>query len=210
MKPSASRNWREIPREWDDSARYVATPAEIDATEGLVYVVRSFAFLDLSGFTAYTDERGPRAAHELLGSFRTLVRDVAAKRGVRVAKWIGDGALLISVIPENVVAAAVDIAGRSSLGEVGVRGGVSTGPALLLDGDDYVGRALNLASRLCDAVGAGRVLADSDSCAEIPEWIDAKAHPSLRLKGIGKRTDIFELTVKPEFRGAPVDLTARA
>jgi class 3 adenylate cyclase len=175
-----------------------------------VQVVRSFAFLDLSGFTSFTDEHGPRAAHELLGAFRLLVRDIAARRGVRVAKWIGDGALLISVIPENLVAAAVDIASRGTAGNVGVRGGVSTGPVLLLDGDDYVGRALNLASRLCDAVGPGRVLSDADSCMALPDWVLVKPHESLRLKGLGKRSDILELTVDPAAAGPRVDLLARA
>jgi adenylate cyclase len=208
--PTPKRDWRAQPREWDDSRRYVAAPVEMEAASSQVQVVRSFAFLDISGFTSFTDEHGPRAAHDLLGSFRLLVRDIAARRGVRVAKWIGDGALLVSVIPENLVAAAVDIASRGTAGDVGVRGGVSTGPVLLLDGDDYVGRALNLASRLCDAVGPGRVLADVDSCVTLPDWIIVKPHASLRLKGLGKRSDILELTIEPSAAGPRVDLMARA
>ena len=37
-------------------------------------VERTFAFLDLCGFTAYTDEKGDAAAYDVISSFRTAVR----------------------------------------------------------------------------------------------------------------------------------------
>jgi len=192
---NTARDWRDMPREWDDTTSHIAPPSVLDASAAPLKVVRTFAFLDLSGFTAYTDEAGPTKAHELLVAFRTVVREVAGRRGVRVAKWIGDGVLLVSVIPSPVVAATVDIASRVTDDSVGVRGGVSTGPALILDGDDYVGRSLNLASRLCDASTTGLVLADADSCGELPEWITQRSHKALRLKGLGRRDDIRELSI---------------
>ncbi len=195
METVRRRDWREMPREWDDDASHVEPPAVVDANHAPLKVVRTFAFLDLSGFTSFTDEAGPTAAHELLVAFRTLVRDVAGKRGVRVAKWIGDGVLLVSVVPTPVLAAAVDIAARVQDERVAVRGGVSTGPVIILDGDDYVGRALNLASRLCDSSSPGTVLADKDSCGELPGWVEAVAHKALRLKGLGRRDDIMQLSI---------------
>lgn len=197
-----------MPREWDGSASHIEPPAALDSSSAPLKVVRTFAFLDLSGFTAFTDEAGPTKAHELLVAFRTVVREVAGKRGVRVAKWIGDGVLLVSVVPSPVVAATVDIAARIIDPVVGVRGGVSTGPSLILDGDDYVGRALNLASRLCDSSTPGKVLADTDSCGELPEWITMRPHRALRLKGLGRRDDINELAVAPGVAVPETRLTA--
>jgi class 3 adenylate cyclase len=200
-------DWREMPREWDDTSSHIAPPAALDAAAAPLKVVRTFAFLDLSGFTAYTDDAGPTKAHELLVAFRTVVREVAGRRGVRVAKWIGDGVLLVSVIPSPVVAATVDICVRVVDSTVGVRGGVSTGPAIILDGDDYVGRSLNLASRLCDVSTPGVVLADADSCGELPDWIAQRPHKALRLKGLGRRDDIRELTVGSGIVVPPTSLT---
>src|SRR5213596_2113200 len=54
-----------------------------------VRVERTFAFLDLCGFTAYTDAEGDDAAVTVLSTLRALVRDRAAERGVRVTKWLG-------------------------------------------------------------------------------------------------------------------------
>ena len=57
-------------------------------------VERCFAFVDLSGFTAFTEHYGDEQTVVVLASFRTRVREVAARRGVRVTKWLGDGAML--------------------------------------------------------------------------------------------------------------------
>ncbi|MGA0220675.1 MAG: adenylate/guanylate cyclase domain-containing protein, partial [Ilumatobacteraceae bacterium] len=60
-------------------------------------VPRTFVFLDLSGFTNYTAAYGDDAAGRILSTFRTLVREVASERGVRIAKWLGDGCMIVSV-----------------------------------------------------------------------------------------------------------------
>ena len=49
-------------------------------------VERTFAFLDFSGFTAYTDREGDAAAYDVIRNFRNAV---ASERGVRMAKWLG-------------------------------------------------------------------------------------------------------------------------
>ena len=60
-------------------------------------VPRTFCFVDLSGFTAYTHRYGPHRAVERLGEFRRVTRQIAAKRGVRVA-YAPDGVLGIEDI----------------------------------------------------------------------------------------------------------------
>ena len=46
---------------------------------------RTFAFIDLSGFTHFTDTVGDAASMEILIGFRESVRSVAYVRGVRIA-----------------------------------------------------------------------------------------------------------------------------
>ena len=59
-------------------------------------VRRNFAFIDLCGFTSLTDEKGVGEAVMALSTFRSVVRERAGWRGVRVAKWLGDGAMLVA------------------------------------------------------------------------------------------------------------------
>ena len=65
-------------------------------------VERTFAFADLSGFTNYTAEHGDDAAGRVLGDFRSITRRLASDRGVRVAKWLGDGCMVVSIDRDGV------------------------------------------------------------------------------------------------------------
>ena len=64
-------------------------------------VDRWFAFVDLSGFTSFGDEFGDDESVRVLTLFRGAVRQVATDFGVRIAKWLGDGCMLVSVEPRS-------------------------------------------------------------------------------------------------------------
>jgi len=144
--------------------------AQLAAVAGTNRVERSFAFIDLSGFTDFTDEYGDEAAVAELQYLRAAVREVAPLFGVRIEKWLGDGAMLVGVDNEPVVAAVVAIEQRHRrLGSLTLRAGIATGEVLLLEGDDYIGRAVNLASRLCDQAQESEILASTDGL-HVPTW----------------------------------------
>ena len=48
--------------------------------------------------------------------------------------------------------------------------GVTTGTVILLEGDDYVGHAVNVAARLCDLAVGQEVLAVASVVPELPPW----------------------------------------
>lgn len=124
-------------------------------------VDRTFAFIDLSGFTAFTDAEGDGAAVRVAEEFRSTVRWVVARRGVRIAKFLGDGAMLVGVEPEQTVEAVVEIEARIHRSEspLPVRAGIARGLVLLIEGDDHIGAAVNLASRLCNMAEPQQILA---------------------------------------------------
>ena len=62
-------------------------------------VTRTIGFVDLGGFTNYTETEGDEAAVSVLQFFRAATREICALRGVRIAKWLGDGAMLVGVEP---------------------------------------------------------------------------------------------------------------
>jgi adenylate cyclase len=129
------------------------------ATMSARRVLRSFAFLDLCGFTAYIDERGDEDAVEALSAMRAAIRSAAEEHGVRVAKWLGDGAMLVGVEHGPLTQCALAIQAEMPAGpSPPLRGGVCTGQVLLFEGDDYVGRAVNIAARLCAAAAPGQIL----------------------------------------------------
>jgi adenylate cyclase len=157
-------------------------------------VHRAFAFVDLCGFTDFTDEFGDEAAVEELRILRTIVREVTPLFGVRVEKWLGDGVMIVSVEPEPLVGAAMAIELRHTRdGRLPLRGGISAGDVLLLEGDDYIGRAVNLASRLCDLAPPGQLLA-ADDHLELPEWVVSAEHEPVTVKGMTEPVPVVALS----------------
>jgi adenylate cyclase len=157
-------------------------------------VDRTFAFIDLCGFTVFMDERGDEAAVHELQVLRATIREVTPLFGVRVEKWLGDGVMLVGVEPEQLVAAALAIEQRHRrLAELVLRGGVAGGAVLLLEGDDYVGQAVNLASRLCDIAQPDQLLAAVDGL-ELPEWVWAEEHPPVLVKGMAEAVPVVALS----------------
>jgi class 3 adenylate cyclase len=137
-------------------------------------VERTFAFIDLCGFTDFADNHGDDEAADVLHLLRASVREAATNHGVRVDKWLGDGAMLVAVEPQQLLAAVVEIKWALT-GEVGLpmRGGITSGPVMVFEGDDYVGRAVNLAAKLCDMAGPGECLATVELAAHCPVGLEA-------------------------------------
>jgi adenylate cyclase len=168
--------------------------AELAAITSDHRVHRTFAFVDLCGFTDFVDERGDDGAVVELQILRAAVREVAPLFGVRVEKWLGDGLMLVGVDSEPLVGAALAIEQRHSRhGVLELRGGIASGDVILLEGDDYVGRAVNLASRLCDVASPGQLLAASEDL-ELPEWVAAEEHEPVNVKGMADEVAVVALS----------------
>jgi adenylate cyclase len=160
---------------------------------------RWFAFIDISGFTTYTEHHGTQAALEVLSRFRSAVRQVTARRGVRVLKWLGDGVMLVGVEPGPLVAAVCEVATRFDHDPFDVHAGIAGGPVLLFEGDDYVGPSANHAARLCDAAGPGEVLG-LDMAGHLPDWVQIDRHVTVNAAGIGDLRPVARLSVRPDAR----------
>jgi len=131
----------------------------------------AFCFLDLTGYTRLTEERGDEAAAELAARLSGLVRQRAERYLGKVVRWLGDGVMFYFREPGPAVRAALemmeDIAGE---GLPTAHVGVSAGP-VVVRGGDYFGRAVNLASRIADYARPGELLVSQEvvDAADLPE-----------------------------------------
>ncbi len=69
----------------------------------------AICFLDISGYTRLTEERGDEAAAELATRLTPLVQRQADRHGGKVVKWLGDGVMLHFRRAEDAVPAALDL-----------------------------------------------------------------------------------------------------
>jgi len=158
-------------------------------------VRRTFAFLDLSGFTALTESEGDERAVAVLGVFRAALRDICSRRAVRIAKWLGDGAMLVSVDTMPLVAATLEMTAAIDVAPepITIKCGVTTGTVILLEGDDYIGHAVNVAARLCDLAEGHEVLAVSSVVEGLPPWATVEAADEITVRGLEQPIDVVRI-----------------
>ncbi len=153
-------------------------------------VHRSFSFVDVSGFTALTELEGDERAVDVLTAFRSLLRDISARRGVRIAKWLGDGVMLVCVDTRPLLETILEL--HYVVGEVGavetvsIRSGLTCGNVILMEGDDYIGHCVNVAARLCDQAPAGEALAAPAVIDFLPSWGEIVSETHVTLRGVEK------------------------
>jgi class 3 adenylate cyclase len=159
-------------------------------------VARCFAFLDLSGFSAYTETHGDDQAVVVLAQLRTVLRTATERRGVRLTKWLGDGAMLSGHDAGAVIACALEARHRLSEGcPLPLRGGICRGKVIMFEGDDYVGAAVNVAAQLCEAADAGQLLAANVDDA-VPSWAEVRPLEAMSFPGLSQPIAIAELALR--------------
>jgi len=122
----------------------------------------AICFLDITGYTRLTGERGDEAAADLAEVLGRLVSRTANEHGGRPIKWLGDGVMLHFRDPGPGVLAALDMVdGVKSAGLPPAHVGIHAGPVLFQQGD-YFGQTVNLAARIADYARPGEVLATQE------------------------------------------------
>ncbi len=153
-------------------------------------VHRSFAFVDVSGFTALTELEGDERAVDVLTAFRALLRDICSRRGVRIAKWLGDGVMLVCVdtrpLVETILEVHYVVGHVGAVESVSIRSGITCGDVILMEGDDYIGHCVNVAARLCDLASAGEALAAPAVMSHLPSWGHVVSETHVALRGVEK------------------------
>jgi class 3 adenylate cyclase len=160
-----------------------------------VRVERAFAFIDLCGFTRFTDAHGDQQAVDVLTRFRGDVREIASAHAVRVDKWLGDGVMLVSTDDDRLVETVLELARCSETYGVSLpmRAGLAAGAVILLEGDDYVGSSVNLAARLCSAAGPNEVLATLRLAAVVKDGADVIPVGALEVPGFVQPVEVARI-----------------
>ncbi len=118
----------------------------------------AMCFLDITGYTRLTQEKGDQAAADLGEAVRRVVERSAVAHDGRAVKWLGDGVMLHFPEPRSAVESAVDTV--TALEEAGMpltHIGIHAGPVIFREGDFY-GQTVNIAARISDFARPGEVL----------------------------------------------------
>jgi adenylate cyclase len=118
----------------------------------------AICFLDITGYTRLTQERGDQAAADLAEHLSQIVKRSSNDHGGRPVKWLGDGVMCYFRDPGEAVAGALEmIDAIPAAGLPPAHIGVHTGPLIVQQGD-YYGATVNIAARIAEYARPGEVL----------------------------------------------------
>jgi adenylate cyclase len=153
----------------------------------------AFAFLDLTGYTQLTEERGDEQAAALAGSLADIVQRRSREHRGEAVKWVGDGVMFRFRDPNGAVMSALDmVEAIPAAGLPPAHVGVAAGP-VIQQGGDFYGRTVNLASRISDRAEGGQVLV-SPHVRELTSAPDIAftSVGAMQLKGLASAVELFE------------------
>jgi adenylate cyclase len=136
----------------------VETTLELEGLHRSIARPPAMCFLDLTGYTLLTEQRGDEAAAAVAALVGTLVQRGSHARGGRPVKWLGDGVMVFFKEPSAVVSFALETRNEIEAADLlPAHVGITAGPVVFQDGD-YFGRTVNLAARIAGHAKAGQVL----------------------------------------------------
>jgi len=153
----------------------------------------AIAFLDLTGYTKLTEERGDRAAAELAARLVEVVHELAHRCGGRLVKLLGDGVMFHFPDPAQGVRCGLELVARiAGSGLPQARVGLHSGPVVFQNGD-YFGRTVNIAARITDYARPGEVLVSEEVVADADRPSAVRFEPvgPVALKGLSAPVTLY-------------------
>ena len=156
----------------------------------------AICFLDITGYTRLTQERGDLAAAELAETLATLVNRRSGEHGGRPVKWLGDGVMFHFRDSAGAVAAALEmVRGVVEAGLPPAHVGIHAGPVVVQSGD-YYGQTVNLAARIAEYARPGEILV-TDTVRTLAAAVTQAAHftdiGAVDLKGVSGAVRLFSV-----------------
>jgi len=177
----------------------------------------TIVFLDLRGFTAFSDTAEPEEVMDFLRDYHAEMGKLIFKFEGTLERFVGDGIVVIFNDPlpcedHGRKAASMAIEMRDRVKELRVawskKGydldlgvGLATGYATLgtigFEGRmDYssVGNLPNLAARMCAEAKGGQILTDQKTMSRLEDAFDSEAFEEFQLKGLSRAVKLFNIT----------------
>jgi class 3 adenylate cyclase len=175
-------------------------------------------FVDLRGFTAFTNRAEPEEVVQALDEYYQAVGEVLRAHDATIGGYAGDGIMAYfgDPVPRQApaqdaiaavtgIAQALDVRRREwarrghDLGYgIGLAFGYATLGVVGFDGRyDYtpLGAVVNLAARLCAKASDGQVLVDHAMYLEIEDHVSAVAVDGYELKGFEAETRVYSVSL---------------
>ena len=135
--------------------------------------IRGIVFIDIRGFTAWSDRQDPETVVDMLNRYYAALGEVLRDRTAVKTKYSADEAMVVFAEARDAIAAARAMRGAAQtlLAEYGLSAGVGVHCGATVEGllgsmevklYDVIGDTVNVAKRLCDQAAGGEILASGE------------------------------------------------
>jgi adenylate cyclase len=167
-------------------------------------VERAVIFMDIRGFTAWSERQAPEQVVDMLNRYYAASEQAASPSAPIRLKFTADEVMAVFADAGAAMAAARAMLGAAMclLAPAGLAAGagVHYGPLVegVLGGEssrayEFIGDTVNTAQRLCDAAAPGELLASAKACAAA--GIGMQARREVRAKGKSEPLDASVVTI---------------
>jgi len=171
---------------------------------------RTFAFVDLAGFTALTEAHGDEEAVSQVERFVVLTRQSLGHRD-QLVKCLGDAVMLCFHSPEEALVSLQQLLSacaaepRLPIPRAGVHHGLA-----LERQSDWFGATVNLAARVAGQAQGGQTLATGAvASAARMKTLQVTELGRFSLRNIAQPVELFDLQLVPPTESASVDPVCR-
>lgn len=173
----------------------------------------SILFVDLTGYTALTQNIDPEETHALLGRFFALVDEIILQYGGRIDKHIGDNVMALFGAPvahgddpqraasaAQAIHAAMPELARNSGHDLAVHIGIAVGEVLASGLGSaahstytVVGQAVNLAARLMELAAPGETLVAAEIARHLDGLYELESCGARSIKGLAIPVETYRI-----------------
>jgi class 3 adenylate cyclase/tetratricopeptide (TPR) repeat protein len=199
-----------------------ATTDDVDAERRYVTVL----FCDLVGSTPLSEHLDPEDMRDLVIAYRELCANVVATTGGQIARYVGDGVLVLFGYPrayEEDAVTSIKVAlgilaamrklsdqfqpktGRQLAVHIGIHTGLvvagDIGHGELREGGAVIGETPNIAARLQQLAGPNTVLISDSTYRLLSDRYDCQSLGELSLKGVSRRVNVLQVRTEQRPHG---------
>ena len=151
----------------------------------------AMCFLDVTGYTQLTAERGDAAAAALAERLGRIVEPISVAHGGRPVKWLGDGVMFHFPVPTHGAIAAVEMIEQlEAAGMPAAHVGLHAGPIVIQQGD-YFGGTVNAAARIGEYARPGEVLVSQPIVDAAAGQLSFEPIGAVALKGLPATMELY-------------------
>lgn len=188
--------------EWSLGSELITSAIDNPDTLRLQRVKRTMLFMDIRGFTAWTEQIDPQQAVQMLNTFYNAAETVIGDHQGHKPNFTADEVMTRFATPETALNAALDLQEvlkpvlNSFNLAVGI--GLHTGEVIegLMGSDstrkyDIIGDAVNTAKRLESSAGKGEIVLSAATYQALPQRLNHVTPLTLKVKGKAEELQAF-------------------